>query len=303
MKLKILDQTNTEKGSKELPQIFSEEVRPDLIKRAVEALQSNSRRRYGADPLAGKKCSAELSRRRRKYRGSYGHGISRVPRKIHSRNGTRFNWTGAFAPGTVGGRRAHPPKATKVWVRKLNIKERRKAIRSAIAATVVKDLAEERGHIPPNSYPFIISDDFEKLEKTNKILEVFIKIGFAAELKRTAVKTYRAGKARLRGRKYRKRKGPLFVVSKDCPLIKAAANISGVEAVEVKDLNAELLAPGAVPGRVTLFTQSAIEMLGKEKLFYDMLRTKKEKPAKEKKTKKETKKKAKKKAKEKKSNK
>ena len=93
MKLKIIDHANSEKGSKELPAVFSEEIRPDLIKRAVRSLQSNARQRYGADVLAGKKCSAELSRRRRKYRGSYGHGISRVPRKIISRSGTRFNWT------------------------------------------------------------------------------------------------------------------------------------------------------------------------------------------------------------------
>ena len=84
-----------------------------LIKRAVLTLQNNKRQRYGANPEAGKKVSAALSKRRRKYRGSYGHGISRVPRKILSRRGTSMNWQGAFAPGTVGGRRAHPPKAEK----------------------------------------------------------------------------------------------------------------------------------------------------------------------------------------------
>jgi large subunit ribosomal protein L4e len=283
MKLKILDPTNAEKGTKDLPKVFGEEVRPDLIKRAVETLQANARQRYGADSHAGKKCSANLSRRRRKYRGSYGHGISRVPRKILSRSGTRFNWVGAFAPGTVGGRRAHPPKASKILAKRLNVKERRKAIRSAMAATMVVDVVKERGHVPPEAYPFIINNDFESMAKAKQVTDALSKLGFAAEMKRAAVRTYRAGKSRLRGRKYRKRKGPLFVVAKDCPLIRAAASVPGVDAVSVDALNAELLAPGAVSGRLTLFTESAVERLNTENLFYDKPRKakeKKEKPAK-----------------------
>ncbi len=273
MKLKILDATNTEKGSKELPAVFSEEIRPDLIKRAVESLQANTRQPYGADPRAGKKCSAELSRRRRKYRGSYGHGISRVPRKILSRNGTRFNWTGAFAPGTVGGRRAHAPKASKIWAKKLNIKERRKAIRSAIAATVIPETVKERGHSAPDNYPFIINNDFETFTKTKQVVDALSKLGFGAEMERSSEVTIRAGKSRLRGRKYRKRKGPLFVVGNDCPLLRSASNVAGVDAVIVDALNAELLAPGTYPGRLTLFTESAIERLDKEQLFHDKTKT------------------------------
>jgi large subunit ribosomal protein L4e len=269
MKLKIFDPAKAEKGAKELPKVFSEPVRQDLIKRAVESLQANARQRYGADLQAGKKCSAELSRRRRKYRGSYGHGISRVPRKILSRSGTRFNWTGAFAPGTVGGRRAHPPKASRILAKLINIKERRKAIRSAIAATTIVDLVKERGHMPPEGYPFIINKDFENLSRSRQVKDALQKLGFDDEMKRSSEKTYRAGKSRLRGRKYRKRKGPLFVVSADCPLIKAAANIPGVDVVEASALNAELLAPGAVAGRLTLFTESAIDRLESEELFYD----------------------------------
>ena len=156
MKVDVLSLTKTSIGKKDLPRQFDEPVRPDLIKRAVESIQANRRQKYGTDPKAGMKASAELSRRRRKYRGSYGHGISRVPRKILSRRGTRFNWVGAVAPGTVGGRKAHPPKAIKEWVRKINKKERRKAIRSALAATMNPEIVTARGHKVPESYPFII---------------------------------------------------------------------------------------------------------------------------------------------------
>jgi len=267
MKLKILDNKATEKGNKELPSVFSEAVRPDIIKKSVEALQANARQPYGADPMAGKRVSAQLSKRRRDYRGCYGHGISRVPRKIMSRNGTRMNWRGAFAPGTVGGRKAHPPKAEKNWTKKINKKENRKAIRSAIAATLIKDLVKQRGHEIPEKYPFIISNDFETITKTKDVYDALMKLGFEKEIERASEKTFRAGIARLRGRKYRKRKGPLFVVSKKCALIKAAANIAGVETVLVNELNTELLAPGCVPGRLTLFSEAAIERLEKENLF------------------------------------
>ena len=74
------------------------------------------------------------------------------------------------------------------------------------------------------------------------------------ELERISEKTIRAGVGKNRGRPYKKKKGPLFVVSGKCNLLKAAKNVPGVDVCVVKDLNAELLAPGATPGRLTIFT-------------------------------------------------
>lgn len=267
MKIKIISIAKVDKGTKELPRQFNEEIRPNLIKRAVEVIQSHNIQPYGASPEAGKRSSSILSKRRRAYRGMYGHGISRIPRKIMSRSGERFNWTGAFAPGTVGGRKAHPPKATKVLYKKINKKERRKAIRSAISATIVKEIVEKRGHKVPKTYPFIIEDKIESLDKTKKVKETLERLEFKDELKRTEERKIRAGKGKLRGRKYKRKKGLLIVVSKDCKLVKSGKNIPGVDIVEVNRLNADLLAPGASVGRMTLFTNSAIERLAKEKLF------------------------------------
>ena len=126
MKVDILDVSKNKVGEIDLPTQFNEEVRIDLVKRAVLALQSNKRRSYGAMKEAGKRASVKLSKRRRNYRGMYGFGISRTPRKILSRRGTRMYWVGAFAPNTVGGRRVHPPKAEKVLAKKINKKERKK---------------------------------------------------------------------------------------------------------------------------------------------------------------------------------
>jgi large subunit ribosomal protein L4e len=267
MELKILSTAKTEAGKKKLPKQFSEPVRADLIKKAVEAIQANKRQPYGAHPEAGKRASADISRRRHKYRGAYGYGISRVPRKIMTRRGTRFNWVGAVAPGTVGGRRAHSPKAEKDWSKKINKKENRKAIRSAISATVNADIVKERGHNVPEGYPFIIESKIEGIEKAKDAKKVLEKLGIAEELKRTAKRSIRAGKGKSRGRKYKSKKGPLFVVSENCDFAKSCSSIPGVEVVNVKNINAELLAPGASIGRMTFFTEKAVEIMEKEKLF------------------------------------
>ena len=265
--MKILDLSGKESGKKELPKQFKEDIRPDLIKRAFLAIQSHKRQPYGSAPEAGKRASAKLSRRRHNYRGAYGHGISRVPRKILSRSGTRFSWVGAVAPHMVGGRRAHPPKADKIIEQKINKKERRKAIRSAISATVDKEIVAERGHALPKEYPFIVDKNIESLKKASEVKKILKDLGLEKELARAEKKTIRAGKGKSRGRKYKKRKGPLIVVSKSCSLMKSAKNIPGIDIEEVKNINVELLAPGSAIGRLTLWSEEAITKLEKDKLF------------------------------------
>ncbi|MFH0868481.1 MAG: 50S ribosomal protein L4 [Candidatus Woesearchaeota archaeon] len=267
MKLNILNSSKSNAGEINLPMQFEEDIRADLIKRAVLTLQSNKRQPYGSMKEAGKRSSSTLSKRRKQYRGSYGLGISRTPRKIMSRRGTRMNWVGAFAPNTVGGRRAHPPKAEKILWKKINKKERKKAIRICISATVISDLVKKRGHILPENYPFVLDKGFEDLSKTAEVKRALKAFGLEKELSRTDKKKIRAGRGKLRGRKYITKKGPLIVVSKESAVTKAANSIPGIEVVNVKNLNAELLAPGGIPGRLTLWTAGAIEILEKEKLF------------------------------------
>jgi len=263
MKIPVLDKTAKEISRKDLPKQFNEEVRPDLISKAVLTVQANSRQPYGSDPNAGMMVSAKLSRRRRDYKGAYGIGIARSPRKIMSHRGTRFNWVGALAPNTVGGRRAHPPKAERIWSKKLNVKERRKAIRSALSATMHRDIVKARGHILPKDFPFILSNDVEDIKKTKDVIELLYALGFKDELDRTKEKVKRAGLGKNRGRPYKVKKSVLFVVSKKCGLNMAAANVSGVEIVTPDHLNAELLAPGSAIGRLTLYTEGAIDEIAK----------------------------------------
>jgi len=266
MEIKILSAENKEVGKQKMPVQFEEEFRPDLIKRAVEAIEANKRQPYGADPIAGKKQAARLSRRRRDYKGAYGKGLSRVPRKTLVRRGMQMIWVAAFAPGTVGGRRAFPP-VPRDFSQKVNDKERKKAIRSALSATINKEIVQKRGHKLPAHYPFIVATDIENSAKTADVIKAFNALGLDADLVRGGERRIRAGKGKMRGRRYKTATGPLLVVSGQCKAMHAAKNIAGVDVVEISRINASLLAPGTHPGRLTIFTQAAIQKLEKEKLF------------------------------------
>jgi large subunit ribosomal protein L4e len=74
----------------------------------------------------------------------------------------------------------------------------------------------------------------------------------------------RAGKGKLRGRKYKGRKSLLIVAGNDSGLGKAARNLPGVDFVTVERLNAELLAPGTHAGRLTVWTESSLEKLAQK---------------------------------------
>ena len=75
----------------------------------------------------------------------------------------------------------------------------------------------------------------------------------------------RSGKGKVRAGRYRKKKGPLFVVTDESEsLVRALRNIPGVDVVNVKRLNIRLLAPGGQLGRFTVYTSSAMKELANQ---------------------------------------
>lgn len=249
----------------ELPLQFDERVRSDIVKRAVLSIQSKKRQAYGSDPEAGNKHVTYWKKRQRAYRGQKGKGMSRVPRKIMHRRGMQISGEGAEAPNTVGGRRAHPPKADKDFEEEINDNERRKAIRSAIAATADQELVGEK-HAYDGEVP-LVENGLEEIEKTSELKEKLEDLGLEEELERSKEKKVRAGRGANRGRKYVTRTGPLVVVAEDEGIKNAGSNLAGVEVSLVDQLNAEKLAPGAQPGRLTVWSEKAIERLEEEELF------------------------------------
>ncbi|MCK5177835.1 MAG: 50S ribosomal protein L4, partial [Candidatus Aenigmarchaeota archaeon] len=121
----------TIKGDKKtidtIPRQFSEPVRFDLIKRAFYAIEGNSRQPYGANIRSGFHSSAENRGRRRGYGCWINKGMHRTKRIRIGSGG--LAGTVRIVPHSVKGRKAHPPKAEKIWSKKLNTTERKKAIR------------------------------------------------------------------------------------------------------------------------------------------------------------------------------
>jgi len=237
-----------------LPRVFQTHFRPDVIRRVVVALQSHRIQPQGRDVMAGKRTTAESF--------GVGRGISRIPRVKGSRH--RRAGQGAFAPGTVGGRQTHPPKVEKKIYKRINKKEKRLAIRSAIAATADKSLVASRGHavekIP--SLPIVVTDQIQRVKEASRVKKVLEALGVWSDVERVkSSRKIRAGKGKMRGRKIKMGVGPLIVISEDRGIGKAAGNHLGVDVVKVEGLNTELLAPGTHAGRLTIWTESAINKL------------------------------------------
>ena len=237
-------------GKVDLPMVFATPLRPDVIKRAVLAIQSTRFQPQGRDPMAGKRTTAES-------RGT-GSGISRIPRTKGP------SGRAAFSPGTVKGRAGHPPTSEKKIVKRIPKKEKRLALFSAIAATASRETVAKRGHAIEDilEIPLVVTDDFESLKRTKEVEETLIHLGILSEIYRVREsRNTRAGKGKSRGRKMKQAIGPLLVVAENRGIVEAAENIPGVDVVIVKNLNAELLAPGTHLGRLTVWTNSAIGKL------------------------------------------
>ncbi|NLX48523.1 MAG: 50S ribosomal protein L4 [Methanospirillum sp.] len=245
MKAQVKGLDGSVMGEIDLPAVFAEEYRPDLIRKAVIALQSTRYQPHGTYVNAGVESVGTGW-------GS-GRGASHVPR-LH--NGSRA----VKVPQARGGRAAHPPKVTKILTRSINKKERSKAIRSAIAATVNADRVRDRGHLFEGDVPVVMDDAFEHVEKTRDLVRALSAVGVYADVEKAkGSRKVRAGRGKMRGRRFKQKKS-LLIVTADEPLA-AARNLAGVDAVPVGALNAELLAPGAHAGRLTVWTESAVRRL------------------------------------------
>ena len=250
MKVKVYSLDGSPTDDVELPKVFHTPLREDLVRRAVISAQSARFQPYGPSLVAGKQTSAESIGK--------GRGMARIKRTKSGRH------EGAFVPQAVGGRRAHPPKVQKKLHKKINDKERGLAIRSAIAATSSSDLVRRRGHrIDDRQVPIVVSDDFQQMSKANNVRETLVKLGLGEEVERLhRGRKQRPGKGKMRGRRRRVPKGPLFVVDSVCPVEKALSNLPGIDVARSENLNAEVLAPGGVAGRLSVWTLSALKRAG-----------------------------------------
>jgi large subunit ribosomal protein L4e len=233
-----------------LPLVFANEVRPDLIQRAVNSSLTARIQPKTRDPMAGKRTSAISL--------GVGLDLARVPR-------VKGGGPAALVPNVIGGRRAFPERLEKIYHERINDKERLLALKSAIAATGIKDAVLKRGHAVKGDMvmPFVVSDELKAISKASEFREVLKKLSLWDDALRAkdGIKE-RAGRGKTRGRRWIRPRSILLVTDELNPPVRLASrNFPGFDYSEIKSLNAEKLAPGGHPGRLTVWTESAFKKL------------------------------------------
>ena len=234
-----------------LPIVFNYPVRNDLIRRAFHSAHTARLQPKGRDPLAGKRRVGE----------SWGinHSVARVPRLDNGR--------AVFAPMVRGGRLAHPPRVEKRIHEEINRKERIRALASSLAATSIPELVRKRGHVfSADRLPIVTVDDIEEIDKASDARKVLENLGLWKDVERAHKRIrIRTGKGKMRGRRYIVPKSVLIVTSSEnSKALWAFRNLPGVDVISVNSLSVIHLAPGGVPGRLTLFTETSLAKIAQK---------------------------------------
>lgn len=237
-------------GEARLPDVFRLPVRKDLIRRAFLSEFTARLQPKGRDPMAGRRTSAVSL--------GPGHGLARVPR-------IKGTTRAALVNMARGGRAAHPPRAEKRLHEEINRKEKIIATMSALAATSIIDMVRERGHrFTVEAVPVILDSEVVKgISRTKDAISLLEKIGVYEDVIRARKGTkIKAGKGKMRGRRYREPRSILFIVEDHKgPFARAVKGLPGVDVAEPWNVNVMQLAPGGVPGRLTVITTQALEGL------------------------------------------
>jgi large subunit ribosomal protein L4e len=158
-----------------------------------------------------------------------------------------------------------PTKTYRKWHRRVNKNQRRYALVSALAATSSTALVFARGHridqIP--EVPLVVADKtITGIRKTKGAVAVLKTLNAYADIQRVIdSKKIRAGRGKMRNRRYVKRRGPLIIYDKESSFVRAFRNIPGIQFCSVHRLNLLKLAPGGHLGRFVIWTQSAFQQL------------------------------------------
>lgn len=241
-------------SSTSLPGVFLAPVRHDVVHQVTVALSKNKRQPYCVNKYAGKSVAAS----------SWGTGraVSRIPRV--QGGGTHRSGQGAYGNMCRGGRMFAPTKTWRKWHAKMNVTQRRYAACSGIAASGVTPLVMARGHkvdATPEC-PLVVDTSVESTTKTAAAVALLKKLGAYIDVEKViASRTMRAGKGKMRNRRFVQRRGPLVIYAKDDGITRAFRNIPGVELACVDSLNVLQLAPGGHLGRFCIWTKAAFEKL------------------------------------------
>lgn len=235
-----------------LPGVFLAPLRRDVVQFVHSNIAKNRRQAYAVAYSAGEQTSAM----------SWGTGraVSRIPRV--GGGGTGRSGQGAFGNMCRKGRMFAPTKIYRRWHRKVNVNQRRFAIASALAATAIPALVQARGHkidkVP--EVPLVVSG-LESITKTKQAVAALQALGAGADIDRVVnSKRLRAGRGKMRNRRFTMRRGPLVIYTEDSTQ-RAFRNIPGVDTVHIDRLNLLQLAPGGHMGRFCIWSDKAFTRL------------------------------------------
>lgn len=234
----------------QMPDVLTIPIRKDLVELAFKCVRMNKRQAYAVSPVAGMQHSA--------HGWGTGRAVARVPRVAGS--GTGRAGQGAFANFCRKGRLAHPTNTLRRWARKFNLTAKRHAIAMALAATAIAPIVESRGHKigELKSIPLVVSNEVSNIKTTKEAVAVLNNLGLKEELNRVIdSKHIRAGKGKMRNRRYVKKKGVLIIYKEESAMNKAFRNIEGVDLMSVERMSLLELCPGGHLGRLVLWVEDA----------------------------------------------
>jgi large subunit ribosomal protein L4e len=246
--------TGDKAGETPLPVVMTAPLRPDIVQFVHSNMNKNARQAYAVNIYAGKQVVAS----------SWGTGraVARIPRV--GGGGTSRSGQGAFGNMCRGGRMFDPTKTWRKWHRKINVTQKRYAVTSAIAASAVPALVMARGHVVDQvpEIPLVVDTVIESTKKTSAAKDILAALGALQDVEKVAdSKKIRAGKGKMRNRRYVMRRGPLVIYKKNDGVEQAFRNLPGVELCCVDRLNLLQLAPGGHMGRFCIWSQAAIDSL------------------------------------------
>lgn len=246
-KLTVYSNKGESAGHVEIPD-FAEPIRRDLISRLYRSTTLSKRQPYGSKRTAGMRNVGHNS--------GANHGIARLPRVAGGKRGV-------ILASMVGGKSAHAPVVTKNLKLSINDKERMIARRSAIMLTFSREDVVKRGHAisPEIALPIVVKDSVQEISKSSEALDLLTKLGLSDDIQRAKDgKKIRAGRGKMRGRRYKEKKS-ILIVGTDTRKLGAFASLPGVDIASVGSLGISKLAPGGKPGRLTVYTESALNQV------------------------------------------
>jgi len=252
----VFNLSGDKSGETTLPVVMTAPLRPDIVQFVHTNMNKNKRQAYAVSIRAGKQVSAS----------SWGTGraVARIPRV--GGGGTSRSGQGASGNMCRGGRMFAPTKTWRKWHKKININQKRYAVASALAASAVPVLVMARGHIVDDvpEIPLVLDNAVEATKKTSAAKDILSAVGALDDVEKAGdSKKIRAGKGKMRNRRYTMRRGPLVIYAENDGIELAFRNLPGVELCCVDRLNLLQLAPGGHMGRFCVWSQAALEALDK----------------------------------------